>query len=131
MLNETSKILFDTEKNNILEVVKVFNGNFGEFASHINENETALKELTEVVDWQRDSISSLWDQIGRLSRKKAGKFGLVLMAAAGIAYIVKNEYDKSVMKNKLIQLDKDARGCEQFSYTPQEDEGEAEEPIGI
>lgn len=93
------------------------------------ELQKGINELTEGFDWQGENISSLWDQIGRLGRKKAGKLGLVLMAAAGIAYVIKNEYDKSVMKNKLIQLDKDARGCEQFAYTPQENEGEASEPI--
>ena len=131
MLNEIGKTLFDVEKGNVLEIVKVFNSNFENVVSQVNENEGFMNDLGIQVSDIWTMLTRQDDTIRKLTKGKAGKFGVFLMAAAGVAYVIKNEHDKSLMKNKLIQLDKDARGCEQFAYTPTEDEGEASEPIRI
>ena len=131
MLNEIGKTLFDVEKGNVLEIVKVFNSNFENVVSQVNENEGFMNDLGIQVSDIWTMLTRQDDAIRKLTKGKAGKFGVALMAIGGIAYVIKNERDKSKMRQAIIQLDKDARGCEQFAYTPQEDEGEAEEPIGI
>lgn len=128
MLNEIGKTLFDVEKGNVLEIVKVFNSNFEQVVSQVNESCEDIRVNHDVLCDCMGDIDSLFDEVKKLGKKKAGKLGLILMGVAGLAYIIKNEIDKDKMKTKLIQLDKDARGCEQF-YTPTEDEGEATEPM--
>ena len=127
MLNETSKLLFDAEKNNILDVVKIFNGNFSTFADSINDNERLLKDLSDNSVLHGDQIYDLYDKILKLGKKKVGKAGFAIALMAGIAYIVKNECDKADIKNALIAQDKRRA----YNYSDLEDEGEATEPIGI
>lgn len=79
-------------------------------------------------------IAELFDITKGLTKKlrgKASKLGLALVVIGGIVYIIKNEKDKDTMKTKLLELDKQERGC---YCSIKEDEGEAldgEGPLGI
>lgn len=108
-------------------LISAFNMNNREFLRSVNE-------LGDVVCDHQADISELFDITKGLTKKlkgKASKFGLALVIIGGIAYIIKNESDKDNMRTKLLELDKQDRGC---YCSIKEDEGEAldgEGPLGI
>lgn len=107
-------------------LISAFNMNNREFLQSVNELGDAL------CDHQAD-ISELFNITKGFTKKlkgKASKFGLALVVIGGIAYIIKNEIDKDNIRTKLLELDKQERGC----CSIKEDEGEAldgEGPLGI
>ena len=108
-------------------LISAFNMNNREFLRSVNE-------LGDVVCDHQADISELFDITNGLTKKlkgKASKFGLALVVIGGIVYIIKNEKDKDNMRTKLLELDKQERGC---YCSVKEDEGEAldgEGPLGI
>lgn len=108
-------------------LISAFNMNNREFLRSVNE-------LGDVVCDHQADISELFDITKGLTKKlkgRASKFSLALVVIGGIVYIIKNEKDKDAMKTKLLELDKQERGC---YCTVKEDEGEAldaEGPLGI
>jgi len=108
-------------------LISAFNMNNREFLRSVNELGDA------VCDHQTD-ISELFNITKGLTKKlrgKASKLGLAIAVIGGIVYIIKNESDKDAMKTKLLELDKQERGC---YCSIKEDEGEAldaEGPLGI
>ena len=108
-------------------LISAFNMNNREFLRSVNE-------LGDVVCDHQADISELFDITKGLTKKmrgKASKLGLAIAVIGGIVYIIKNESDKDAMKAKLLELDKQERGC---YCSIKEDEGEAldaEEPLGI
>lgn len=108
-------------------LISAFNMNNREFLRSVNE-------LGDVVRDHQADISELFDITKGLTKKmrcKASKLGLAIAVIGGIVYIIKNESDKDAMKTKLLELDKQERGC---YCSIKEDEGEAidgEGPLGI
>lgn len=90
--------------------------NFVVMMNHINAHEERISDISSAVS-----------KLTKRSKFKASKFGLLLAIAAGITYVIHNEYEKTTMKEQLIALDKRQRGLD-FQY-PTEDEGEALDPI--
>lgn len=89
--------------------------NFLVVMRHINAHEDKIKDLVSAVD-----------KLTKRCKHKAGK-GLVLFSiAAGIAYIIKNESDKSNLRQTIIDVSKNNHGLSSM-----EDEGDAIEPLGI
>lgn len=105
-------------------------------ASNMNNREflKSINKLGDAVCDHQADIAELFDITKGLTKKlkgKASKLGLALVVIGGIVYIIKNESDKDTMKTKLLELDKQGRGC---YCSVKEDEGEAldaEEPLGI
>ena len=108
-------------------LISAFNMNNREFLRSVNE-------LGDVVCDHQADISELFDITKGLTKKmrgKASKLGLAIAVIGGIVYIIKNESDKDAMKTKLLEIDKQERGC---YCSIKEDEGEAldaEGPLGI
>jgi hypothetical protein len=107
-----------------LEMANDFNGlanlcdnNFIVVANHINAHEERISDIGSAIN-----------KLTRQSKFKASKLSLLLVIAAGITYVIHNEYEKTTMKEQLIELDKKQRGLDTFQY-PTEDEGEALDPI--
>ena len=91
--------------------------NFIVMANHINAHEERISDISSVIS-----------KLTKRSKFKASKLSLLLVIAAGITYVIHNEYEKTTMKEQLIELDKKQRGLDTFQY-PTEDEGEALDPI--
>ena len=99
-------------------LISAFNMNNREFLRSVNE-------LGDVVCDHQADISELFDITKGLTKKmrgKASKLGLAIAVIGGIVYIIKNESDKDAMKTKLLEIDKQERGC---YCSIKEDEGEA------
>ena len=94
MLNE--HVIVKT--NNIGEVIRGFDHNFMVFSDHINNNCEAIDNLTKDVA-----------KLMKKTRFKASKLSVFLLAAAGIAYAVKNESEKQDLKFQLLEMDKRIR----------------------
>lgn len=112
MLTQENAVVHD-----LSEVIDVWN-----YSSEAIAND--LFELYERTNANHNAIAKLV----RKNRFKASKFGLLLAIAAGITYVIHNEYEKTTMKEQLITLDKRQRGLDTVRYTA-EDEGEALDPI--
>lgn len=105
-------------------------------ASNMNNREflKSINKLGDAVCDHQTDISELFDITKGLTKKlrgKASKLGLALVVIGGIVYIIKNEKDKDDMKTKILEFDKQERGC---YCSIKEDEGEAldaEGPLGI
>lgn len=115
-------------------LVAASNVNNREFLKSINELGDALYVHQDALHDHQADISELFNITKGFTKKlkgKASKFGLALAVIGGIVYIVKNEKDKDNMRTKLLEFDKQERGC---YCSIKEDEGEAldgEGPLGI
>lgn len=99
---------------NLIDAVKVFDRNLEVFADCINDNHCDIKDL--------------YSSLEKLTKKKAGKFGVFLAVMAGAAYVVKNEIDKRKLRTKINTIDLTDHG----DYpTHLESEGEATDPTFI
>lgn len=105
-------------------------------ASNVNNREflKAVNELSDSLAYTNTDVCDLFDVTRKLTKglgRKASKLGLALVVIGGIAYAIKNEIDKDNMRTKLLEFDKQERGC---YCSIKEDEGEAldgEGPLGI
>ncbi len=96
-------------------------------ASNVN-NRGFLESINELGDALHDhqaDISELFDITKGLTKKmkgKASKLGLALIVIGGIAYVIKNERDKEMLKGKIIEFDKQIRECCGSPIETEEDE---------
>lgn len=77
-----------------------------------NENTADILDMMKVLT-----------KVSKKTRHKASKLSVLMVAAAGVAYIVKNERDKREMNQKLIESKTTV-----YKYESTEDEGEATDP---
>ena len=95
MITEHVKIV-----SNLDDLADLCETNFDVVRDHINDNEYDIADIY------------------RRMSKKSSKLGVFLAVAAGIAYVVKNEYDKHRLTMALLEIDKKNRGC--YDYTEKE-----------
>ena len=102
------------------EYNKAING----LAEVVKGHSTDINEHGDVISDCVSSIGELWTKADKLSHRKAGKLGLILVVAAGIAYVVKNEREKQQMRMDILGLGKRKYGLD----NELESEGEALDP---